>query len=571
MNYKLRKDLQIYKPKQLESAFIEVVQNKERTIIGCLYRHPSMELSEFNNHYLSNLLDNLSDENKTVVLLGDLNADLLKYDKDCNVSDFLDKMYSNQPLPHIASPTRVTLNSETLIDNIFSNNYDSFFTSVNLVTTLSDHHAQLLLMEFQNKQMDNEKIQIFRDFSKIENNKNLINTHLEGIDWARELQVNRNNADLSSELFLKKIEQLIDFWAPFQRVPNKKKKLQNKPWITKGLLKSIEAKNRLYRKMCRTKDPLKREELVNKVKTYKKYILHSTRKSKANHFNNFFQENKLNLFKNWKGIRKIINITTKGSKEINCIQIGNKTINNPIKIANNFNNHFTSTAEKIDDNLVKFKFCYFKYLSNPNEYSFFIKPTNAEEVLGEITKLKNNKSIGPCSIPLKFLKLFKTTLSEPISLIANICFSTGTCPSTLKIANVIPIYKKEDHTLCNNYHPISLLSNISKIIEKLVHMRLTKFLNKYGILYEKQFRLRNNHSTTHALLEITEKIKQACDTGQFARGVFLDLQKAFDTVNHTILLEKLTHYGIRGVANKWFHSFLEDRKQFTSVLGIKFW
>ena len=80
INYKLRKDLQIYKPRQLESTFIEVVQNKERIIIGCLYRHPSMELSEFNNHYLSNLLDNLSEENKTVVLLGDFNADLLKYD-----------------------------------------------------------------------------------------------------------------------------------------------------------------------------------------------------------------------------------------------------------------------------------------------------------------------------------------------------------------------------------------------------------------------------------------------------------------------------------------------------------
>ena len=281
-------------------------------------------------------------------------------------------MYSNLLLPHIASPTRVTLNSETLIDNIFSNNDDSSFTSGNLVTTLSDHHAQFLLMEFQNKQMDNKKIQIFRDFSKIENNKKLINTHLEGIDWATELQVNRNNADLSSELFLKKIEQLINFWAP------------------------------------------------------------------------------------------------KGSKEIN----------NPSKIANNFNNHFTSIAEKIEDNLVKSKFNYSKYLSNPNEYSFFMKPTNAEEVLCEITKLKNNKSIGPCSIPLKFLKLFKTTLSEPISLKANIPFSTGTFPSTLKTANVTPIYKKEDHTLCNNYRPISLLSNISKIIEKLVHIRLTKFLNK---------------------------------------------------------------------------------------------
>ena len=174
VNYKLRKDLQIYKPKQLESTFIEVVQNKERIIIGCLYRHLSMELSEFNNYYLSNLLDNLSGENKTVVLLGDFNADLLKYEKDCNFSDFLDTMYSNLLLPHIAIPTRVTLNSETLIDNIFSNYYDSSFTSGNLAATLSDNHAQFLLMEFQNKQMDNEKIQIFRDFSKIENNKNLI-------------------------------------------------------------------------------------------------------------------------------------------------------------------------------------------------------------------------------------------------------------------------------------------------------------------------------------------------------------------------------------------------------------
>ena len=195
---------------------------------------------------------------------------------------------------------------------------------------------------FKLNKWNNKKIQIFRDFSKIENNKNLINTHLEGIDWATELQVKSNNADLSSELFLKKIEQLINFWAPLQRVSNKKKKLQNKPWVTKGLLKSIETKNRLYRKMCRTKNPLKREELVNKVKTYKKYILSLTRKSKANHFNNFFQENKLNLFKTWEGIRKIIN---KENKEINCIQVGNKTINNP-KIANNFNNHFTSIAEK---------------------------------------------------------------------------------------------------------------------------------------------------------------------------------------------------------------------------------
>ena len=100
-------------------------------------------------------------------------------------------------------------------------------------------------------------------------------------------------------------------------------------------------------------------------------------------------------------------------------------------------------------------------------------------------------------------------------------------------------------------------------------MRRTKFLNKNAILYEKQFGFRNNHSTNHALLEITEKNKQAGDTGQIACGVFLDLQKAFDTINYIILLKKLTHYGIRGIVNKCFQSFLEDRIQFTSVQGSK--
>ena len=187
--------------------------------------------------------------------------------------------------------------------------------------------------------------------------------------------------------FLKKIEQLINFWAPLQRVSNKKKKLQNKHWITKGLLKSTEKKIDL-------KDYIDLE-LVNKVKIYKKNILNLTRKSKTTHFNNFFQENELNLFKTWEGIRKIINKTTKVSKEINCIQVGNKIINNPTNIANNFNNHIILIAEKIEDNLVKSKFNYSKCLSNPNKHSFFIKPINAHEVLCKITKLKNNISIGP--------------------------------------------------------------------------------------------------------------------------------------------------------------------------------
>ena len=118
--YKLPKDLQMYKWKQLECTFIEVFKNKEKVVIACIYRHHSTELSEFNNHYLANF--SLSNENKKVVLLGDFNADFLKYDNDSNISDFLDAMYSNSFLPNIASWTQITAKSKTLIDNIFTNN-----------------------------------------------------------------------------------------------------------------------------------------------------------------------------------------------------------------------------------------------------------------------------------------------------------------------------------------------------------------------------------------------------------------------------------------------------------------
>ena len=112
---------------------------------------------------------------------------------------------------------------------------------------------------------------------------------------------------------------------------------------------------------------------------------------------------------------------------------------------------------------------------------------------------------------------------------------------------------------------MSLLSNISKIFEKIIHARLSVFLSTNNILYEKQFGFRNQHSTNHALIEITEKIKQGCDSGKFVCGVFLDFQKAFDTINHDILLKKLEHYGICDKSNKWLRSFLEDLKSNTPL------
>ena len=171
-------------------------------------------------------------------------------------------------------------------------------------------------------------------------------------------------------------------------------------------------------------------------------------------------------------------------------------------------------------------------------------------------------------MPTKILNLLTDDISEHLSIIFNTSFATGIFPEKLKVAKVIPIHKKDSKLECSNYRPISLLSNIDKILEKLMHNRLMKFLTEQKILYLKQFGFRKNFSTAHPIINLIDSIENAFDQNKFACGVFIDLKKAFDTVDHEILLKKLWHYGIRGIANDWFESYLPNRMEYISINGI---
>ena len=146
---------------------------------------------------------------------------------------------------------------------------------------------------------------------------------------------------------------------------------------------------------------------------------------------------------------------------------------------------------------------------------------------------------------------------------------TGVFPSVLKTAKVVPVFKKDSKLDYSNYRPISLLSNIEKILEKLMYKRLYIFLNNNNIIYNLQFGFRQQYSTSQAFINITENIRKALDDGNIGCGVFVDLPKAFDTVDHQILLAKLDYYGICGVSNDWFKSYLSNHSQYVSINGYE--
>ena len=154
---------------------------------------------------------------------------------------------------------------------------------------------------------------------------------------------------------------------------------------------------------------------------------------------------------------------------------------------------------------------------------------------------------------------------KPLEIVFNASFARGIVPNKLKIARVLPVFKNGIQINTSNYRPISLLSVFNRILEKIMYNRLSNFIEKMNIIYAKQFGFRSHHSTEHAILSIVDKIHEGIEKGMFSCGIFLDFSKAFDTVNHAILVRKLEHCGIRGIAKDWFVSYLSNRKQFTSI------
>ena len=286
------------------------------------------------------------------------------------------------------------------------------------------------------------------------------------------------------------------------------------------------------------------------------------KKSKQAYYDRYFEKNWKNIKNTWKGIKSLISLKTVASSIPTVLSLDNgDTITNPYDTANNYSASIAETTKK------SIKYTHKHFSDSESDSTIFLQPTDKEEIANIISSLNSSKASGPNSIPYRILFLLKNDISKQLADLFNLSFLTGVFPSVLKTAKVVPVFKKDSKLDYSNYHPISLLSNIEKILEKLMYKRLNTFLNNNNIIYNLQFAFRQRYSTSHALINITEIIRKALDDENIGCGVFVDLQKAFDTVDHQILLAKLSHYGIRGVSNDWFKSYLSNRSQYVSING----
>ena len=191
-----------------------------------------------------------------------------------------------------------------------------------------------------------------------------------------------------------------------------------------------------------------------------------------------------------------------------------------------------------------------------------MKPIVEDEILKIISKFDKNKSPGHDGIGDLIVKRVANELTKPLAAIFNLSLSTVKVPDQLKIAKVIPIYKNDDDELFSNYRPVSVLPCFSKILERLIFNRCIEFIDKNNVLNDKQYGFRAHHSTSMTIMQLVDKIANAVQNHETAIGVYLDLSKAFDTIDHNILLHKLEHYGFRGIAHDWFKCYLGNRKQY---------
>jgi len=563
--------LSVFHERVYETIVGEITFEKNKNkkfIVGSAYRpgtpHPNMAALEQNESFfdlLSNQIELLSTNKSPAAIFGDFNIDVLKYGRDSLSTNYTDLLFSSGFIETIIKPTRCSLDNATLIDHCITNYKCDTYTSRILTLNLTDHFPILSFFPICTKAIPPKKTP-YRNYSN--SNMEKFKANLNNVDWS--LLSDFENVDEAYDFFLDNFTALHDIYFPLENLTANRNLSPKEPWFTRGLLVSRKEKRRLDTLAASNRTP----ENLNNFKKYRNLYNRLLRAAKKLHYERQLKKNQSNAKATWQIIKQAINMKDKkGRTELSALEIDGFNLTDPKLIAQALNEFFVSAPLKIVQNINRVD-PFDDVDSDPNcnaniLFDVHNKPVSHDEVFAALKNLEPKRTTDFNNMSMYLIKKCSYQIYVPLTHIFNLSFSTGTFPSQMKTAKVIPLLKSGDPACPDNYRPISLLSNFSKILEKIMAQRLVNFLDENHILSDSQFGFRKAHSTVHPMILVDNFIVEAFNRKQHAIAVFCDLRKAFDTVHHGKLLKKLQKIGVGGKALAWFKSYLSNRKQFVQV------
>lgn len=533
----------LIKEKVFEMSAIELID--KHVIIVTIYRSPDGDIEEFLCKF--EIMLNMLETTKKKIICGDFNVDFLKPSNYKEELTYITKSFNL--IPTVNTPTRITEHSRTTPDQMFVQETFPSYNSKVVKMGYSDHEAVLLTLELCPEKISPIKIIEFRDFSdgNIANFCNILNWE----KWNEIFDETDVNKMFSS--FHETYKYYFDIAFPIQQ--RKLKQGKNKSWITSGIITSSRRKRYLHSYKKQNHLSLDMQIYIKEYnKIYRKVIKEAKRRGN----DDYIRKSKNKTQATWNIIRNETG-TQPVAKSI-TLKLKNRQVSDATSVANIFNEYFS----KIADDLIQrnFQTPSTNHTENykPPKGSMFLRQVTGSELMLTMNTLKK-LSCGFDGIPDCIISQTRYQIAEPLMHIINHSFTTGTFPDLLKIAKVTPLHKKGATDDVNNYRPVAQLSGFSKIFEKLFYNRLIEFINKNSLLSNHQHGFRQSRSTTTAIYEYLHSILKAIDEKEMATGIFLDLSKAFDVIDHDILLHKLECKGIRGISNEWIRTYLTNRQQ----------
>ena len=466
----------------------------------------------------------------------------------------------------ITEPTRVTPTSSSLIDHIVTSMSELIVESGVILNGFSDHLITFSSRRGGKETFTGSNVRFVRSFKSYSKASFLL--ELRKIDWSPILASADVNFCLAE--FSRLFRMAIDSVAPLREVRVRSKK---NPWMNAHILSSIRHRDKLF---SRFKKDRSNALLYKEYCQARNKVQRDIKLAKETFFKNGVERNRGNSGKLWDHLKSLgFSKKAFNSSAIVLEQDGVKVFDS-MSVARIFNRFYTSVADNLVSKLPNpcglfhtttelFKSFYSSKIGlRP---SFCLSPVSSHFIRKQLSSLDPKKAVGLDDISSLFLRDGTDCIVAPVKHIVNISIITETVPSSFKEAKVIPLFKKGSTLDPGNYRPVSILSVLSKILERAAHTQLSDYLEKRGLLFENQSGFRSGYSTDSCLIGLTDFIKSEMGKGNLVGMVLIDLQKAFDTVDHSILCEKLKSIGVSSTV--WFESYLADRSQCVDVKGSR--